>query len=37
MFELQQDTSSDRPRAGFPFEVLTALQGLEQFHYCVTA
>lgn len=31
MFELQQD-SSDRPRAGFPFEVLMALQSLEQLH-----
>lgn len=31
MFELQQD-SSDRPRAGFPFDVLMALQSLEQLH-----
>lgn len=31
MFELQQD-SSDRPRAGFPFEVLMALQSLELLH-----
>jgi hypothetical protein len=31
MLDLQQD-SSDRPRAGFPFEVLTALQSLEQLH-----
>jgi hypothetical protein len=32
MLDLQQDSSSDRPRAGFPFEVLTALQSLEQLH-----
>jgi hypothetical protein len=32
MFELQQDSSSDRPRVGFPFEVLMALQCLEQLH-----
>jgi hypothetical protein len=32
MFGLQQDTSSDRPRVGFPFEVLMALQSLEQLH-----
>ncbi len=32
MFELQQDGSSERPRAGFPFEVLMALQSLEQLH-----
>jgi hypothetical protein len=31
MFELQQD-SSDRPRAGFPLNVLAALQSLEQLH-----
>ena len=32
MFELQQDSSSDRPRVGFPFEVLMALQSLEHLH-----
>jgi hypothetical protein len=32
MFELQQDGSSERPRAGFPLEVLMALQSLEQLH-----
>ena len=31
MFELQQD-SSDRPRVGFPVDVLTALQSLEHLH-----
>lgn len=31
MFELQQD-SSDRPRAGFPSDVLLALQSLEAAH-----
>jgi len=31
MLELQQD-SSDRPRAGFPMQVLFALQALEEAH-----
>jgi hypothetical protein len=31
MYELQQDRS-DRPRAGFPFDVLMALQNLEELH-----
>ena len=31
MFDLQQD-SSDRPRAGFPGDVLLALQSLEAAH-----
>jgi hypothetical protein len=32
ILELQQDSSSDRPRVGFPFDVLMALQSLEQLH-----
>lgn len=31
MFDLQQD-SSDRPRAGFPSDILLALQSLEAAH-----
>ena len=31
MLDLQQD-SSDRPRAGFPMQILFALQALEEAH-----